>query len=70
MNEDPGGTCGWNPNFGTTGKPSDYLLTSGPPGTPFNITLTNNTINTAGRTSGAAAVAVSATFPTYVFTSF
>jgi hypothetical protein len=75
MNEDIGedettdqGTCSWNPNFGTTGNPSDYLLNTPPP-TPFNILLTNDTINHAGRTSGAAVSTVPATFPTYSYSN-
>jgi hypothetical protein len=66
MNEDPQGTCSYNPGFGTTGNPSDYLLASAPP-TPFNSALTNDTIRNAGRTSGSAAPTVPATFPTYSY---
>ena len=77
MNEDIGedgtkmsGTCSWNPNFGTTGKPSDYLLNSGPP-TPFQITKTNDTINNAGRTGTfGTPPRVLNTFPTYTDASF
>jgi hypothetical protein len=71
MHEDvaPLGYCSYNPNFGTTGNPSDYLLSVSPP-TLFNITLTNDTINNAGRTSGPAVVSIPATFPTYTFTTF
>ncbi|HVT59714.1 MAG TPA: right-handed parallel beta-helix repeat-containing protein [Thermoanaerobaculia bacterium] len=70
MNEDLNGTCSWNPNFGTSGNPSDYLLTGGPP-TQFNSVYTNDTINNAGRTSGPHALAsVPATFPTYTYSSF
>jgi len=70
MNEDPGGTCSWNPQFGTSGKPTDYLLNSGPP-TPFQFTNTNDTIENAGRTGTFPALpGVPATFPTYAFTSF
>ena len=68
MNEDPGGTCSYNPAFGTTGNPSDYLLTTPPP-TPFIIARTNDTINNAGRTSGSAALTVPATFPTYTYSN-
>jgi len=64
------GRCDWNPNFGTTGNPSDYLL-SGGPGTGFDYTKTNDTINHAGRTGTfGAPPAVGATFPTYTFSSF
>ena len=77
MNEDIGedgtsmsGTCSWNPNFGTTGKPSDYLLNSGPP-TPFQITKTNDTINNAGRTGTVSTPPrVRDTFPTYTDASY
>lgn len=73
MNEDVNGLCSYNPNFGTSGNPSDYLLTSttAPPRTTgFDYTLTNDAIDNAGRTSGPAVAAIPATFPTYVFTSF
>lgn len=70
MNEDPGSTVTWNPNFGTTGKPSDYLLSSKPPISGFDITKTNDTIKNAGRTSGTAPVSIPATFPTYIYASF
>jgi len=68
MNEDPGGVCNYNPAFGTTGNPSDYVLSTPPP-TPFNITLTNETISGAGRTSGSAPATVPATFPTYTYSN-
>jgi hypothetical protein len=70
MNEDLNGTCAWDPGFGTTGDPSDYLLASGPP-TPFDPSFTNDTIVNAGRTSGPHSLAaVPATFPTYTYGSF
>jgi len=71
MDEDIGGTCSWNPNFGTTGKKTDYLLNSGPPTTPFDITKTNDTINNAGRTGTfGTPPGAPATFPTYTYASF
>lgn len=70
MDEDPGSRVDWNPNFGTSGNPSDYLLKKAPPIEGFNIIETNATIQNAGRTSGAAPVTVPATFPTYKYTSF
>lgn len=70
MNEDPGSTVTWNPKFGTSGKPSDYLLSNSPPIRGFDISKTNDTIRHAGRTSGAPPVSVPATFPTYIYTSF
>jgi hypothetical protein len=70
MNEDPGSTAGWNPHFGTSGKPSDYILQKSPPISGFDITQTNSTINSAGRTSGAPPATIPATFPTYLYTSF
>ncbi|MBV8199406.1 MAG: right-handed parallel beta-helix repeat-containing protein, partial [Acidobacteria bacterium] len=70
MNEDASGTCSWDPHFGTTGNPADYLLASGPP-TQFNPAFTNDTIDHAGRTAGPHSLAaVPATFPTYAFTTF
>jgi hypothetical protein len=70
MNEDAGGTCSWDPRFGTTGNPGDYLLASGPP-TQFNPAFTNDTIDNAGRTAGPHSLAaVPATFPTYTYASF
>lgn len=70
MNEDANGTCSWDPKFGTTGNPSDYLVASGPP-TRFDPAFTNDTIVNAGRTAGPHSLAaVPATFPTYTFTSF
>ncbi len=70
MNEDPGGTVTFNPNFGNTGNPSDYLLSSPPPISGFDYTQTNDTINHAGRTSGANPGKVPPTFPTYAYTDF
>jgi hypothetical protein len=70
MDEDRKSTVIWNPKFGTTGKPSDYLLKTKPPISGFDITETNNAILHAGRTSGAAPVSVLPTFPTYIYTSF
>jgi len=70
MNEDLGGTCSWDPRFGTSGNPSDYVLAGGPP-TPFDPAFTNDTIANAGRTSGPHSLAaVPATFPTYTFDRF
>ncbi|HEV3457964.1 MAG TPA: right-handed parallel beta-helix repeat-containing protein [Thermoanaerobaculia bacterium] len=70
MNEDLNGTCSWDPHFGTSGNPGDYLLLSGPP-TQFNPAFTNDTIANAGRTAGPHSLApVPATFPTYVYSSF
>ena len=70
MNEDHKSSVIWDPKFGTTGNPSDYLLKSKPPITGFDIGQTNSTIRHAGRTSGAAPANVPATFPTYIYTSF
>jgi hypothetical protein len=65
------GTCSWNPNFGTTGNPSDYTLSSGP-NSDFNVTYTNNTISTAGRSSQPTPPSIPETLPTYSYgnTSF
>jgi hypothetical protein len=70
MDEDLGSTATWNPKFGTTGKPSDYLLSRQPPIKGFDIKQTNATIHGAGRTSGFPPDVVPATFPTYSFTTF
>jgi hypothetical protein len=65
------GVCNYNPSFGTTGNPSDYLLSPlNQPPTNFNITYTNNTINMAGRTSGSTPGVIPETFPTYHYSSF
>ncbi|HWY56986.1 MAG TPA: right-handed parallel beta-helix repeat-containing protein [Terriglobales bacterium] len=76
MNEDIGedattdqGTCSWNPNFGTTGKPSDYHLLNPPPNNPFSVSKTNDTIANAGRTSTGTAPIVPATFPNYSYSN-
>jgi hypothetical protein len=81
MDEDDGqdyttilGTCSWVPDhtatantgFGTTGQPSDYTLVAGP-NTLFNISNTNNTISSAGRTSGATPPTVLETLPNYTY---
>jgi len=70
MNEDPGSTVTWDPKFGTSGKPTDYLLTKAPPLSGFSIAKTNDTIKNAGRTSGVAPATIPATFPTYLYASF
>jgi hypothetical protein len=60
------GTCSWNPGFGTTGNPSDYLLSSSP-NSQFNYNSTNTTINTAGRTGQPTPPTVPETLPTYSY---
>jgi hypothetical protein len=70
IDEDTNGTCGWSPSFGTTGDPTDYLVSTGPP-TLFDPSLTNQTIFNAGRISGPHSLAaVLPTFPTYTFSVF
>ena len=70
MNEDAEGTVTVDPGFGSTGLPTDFLLSKSPmPG--FDDTQTNDTINTAGRTNPSIyPPAVPPTFPTYYYTAF
>lgn len=70
MNEDPEGSVTVDPGFGSTGQPTDFLLTESPI-SGFDNTQTNSTINTAGRTNPVIKPpAVPPTFPTYYYTSF
>jgi hypothetical protein len=70
MNEDPEGTVTVDPGFGSTGQPTDFLLSQSPI-TGFDYTQTNSTINTAGRTNPLIKPpTVPPTFPTYYYTSF
>jgi hypothetical protein len=62
------GTCSWNPNFGTTGSPSDYTL-SNAPNTQFNFGKTNNTISNAGRSPAMTVPVVPETIPTYSYSN-
>jgi hypothetical protein len=65
MKEDMAGTASVNPGFGTSGQPTDFLLSSSPI-TGFNYNLTNNTVNNAGRNNPVIIPpAVSDTYPTY-----
>ena len=69
MQEDAGGTATVNPGFGTTGQASDFLLLSSPI-SGFDYTVTDDTINTAGRTDPVIVPpVVPATFPTYSYTN-
>jgi hypothetical protein len=70
MNLDTAGTATVDPNFGKTGKPTDFLLSKNPaPG--FDYTKTNDTIRHAGRENPKIiAPAVPATFPTYSYTEY
>ena len=70
MNEDLTGTVSVNPGFGSTGQAADFLLTNTPvPG--FNVTQTNETINSAGRNNPLITVPpVPGTVPTYVYSAF
>ena len=74
------GTCSWvpahqttgNTGFGTNGVPDDYTLVAGP-NSKFNFNGTNGTnetISSAGRTSGSTASTVPETLPTYTVTSW
>jgi hypothetical protein len=65
MKEDPQGTASVNPGFGNSGQASDFLLSSSPIA-GFDYTLTDDTINNAGRSNPViTAPTVPATFPTY-----
>jgi hypothetical protein len=71
MREDPGAVNNVNPNFGSTGMPSDYML-SGPPfsGSNFNYSQTNATIQQAGRNNPVIIPpSVPETFPTYTYSN-
>jgi hypothetical protein len=70
MNEDANGTVTVNPNFGSTGQATDYLLSTNlVPG--FDYTKTNDTIQHAGRNNPVIMPPpVPETFPTYAYTSF
>jgi hypothetical protein len=63
------GTCSWNPGFGTTGSPSDYHLSAGPPTNPFSVTFTNTTISSAGRTGQPTPATIPETLPTYSYSN-
>ncbi len=67
MNEDQAGTGTVNPGFGTSGQATDYLLSNAPV-SGFNYTLTNDTINNAGRSNPLIMPpTVPGTFPTYSY---
>jgi hypothetical protein len=70
MNEDAEGTVNVDPGFGTTGLPTDFLLSKSPM-SGFDYSQTNDTINTAGRTNPLIVPpAVPPTFPTFYYTAF
>ena len=70
MSEDSEGTVNVDPGFGATGLPADFLLSKSTVA-GFDYSLTNDTINAAGRTNPVIQPPqVHATFPTYDFTSF
>jgi hypothetical protein len=70
MNEDPQGTASVNPGFGNSGQASDFLLSSSPIA-GFDYSLTDDTINSAGRSNPAITPpTVPATFPTYYDPTF
>ena len=68
--EDMSGTASVNPGFGTSGRPSDYLLTSNPVA-GFDYTKTNDTIRNAGRTNPVIVPPpVPHTLPTFTYTTY
>jgi hypothetical protein len=70
MKEDLQGTAKVNPGFGNSGEASDFLLSSTPIA-GFDYTLTNDTINNAGRNNPVLMPpTVPATFPTYNYAKF
>ena len=70
VGEDTAGTVTANPGFGTSGQPSDFLLTANPIA-GFDFTRTNDTILHAGRNHPVIMPpVVPATFPTYHYTKF
>jgi hypothetical protein len=70
MQEDLSGTASVNPGFGNTGQPADFLLSSSPI-SGFDYTLTDNTINNAGRNNPLiTAPTVPETFPTYYYSNY
>src|SRR5580704_10494306 len=65
MQEDTQGTASVNPGFGNSGQASDFLLSSSPIA-GFDYTLTDDTVNNAGRSNPVITPpTVPATFPTY-----
>jgi hypothetical protein len=69
MKEDLVGTASVNPGFGNTGQASDFLLSSSPIA-GFDYTLTDDTINNAGRNNPVIMPpVVSNTMPTYTYSS-
>ncbi len=70
MNEDTAGIVTVNPNFGSTGKPSDYELSKNPVA-GFDYTKTNDTIRNAGRNNPVIVPPkIPGTFPTYTYKDF
>jgi hypothetical protein len=70
MKEDPTGTASVDPGFGNSGEPADFLL-SGSPIAGFDFSLTNDTINNAGRNNPLImAPSIPETFPTYSYADF
>jgi hypothetical protein len=67
MNLDTTGTAKVNPNFGNTGKPSDFLLSKSPIA-GFDYARTNDTILHAGRSNPVIMPpTVPQTYPTYSY---
>ncbi|MGH9499448.1 MAG: hypothetical protein ACRD3L_09925, partial [Terriglobales bacterium] len=70
VKQDAQGTSKVNPGFGNSGQAADFLLSSTPI-SGFDYTLTNDTINNAGRTDSVITPpTVPDTFPTYSFAKF
>ncbi|MGH9498802.1 MAG: hypothetical protein ACRD3L_06630, partial [Terriglobales bacterium] len=70
VREDTQGTAKVDPGFGNSGQATDFLLSSTPI-SGFDYTLTNDTINNAGRTDPVITPPpVPDTFPTYYYSDF
>jgi hypothetical protein len=70
VKEDAQGTDNVNPGFGNSGQATDFLLSSTPI-SGFDYTLTNDTINNAGRSNPVIMPpTVPGTFPTYTYSKF
>jgi hypothetical protein len=70
MKEDLAGTASVNPGFGSSGQPTDFLLSNAPV-SGFDFNATDDTINNAGRNNPLlTAPTVPETYPTYYYSNF